>query len=132
MGHLFTSESVTSGHPDKLSDFISDSILDECLRLDPNARVAIEVFIKGIDIDNMNTPKSYIIIGGEISLNSEINIDYENIARNCMINIGYTNSDIGMNATNAKDCEVIVLVNKQSDSEYDLVLQNDINSKGHT
>lgn len=115
MGYLFTSESVTSGHPDKLSDFISDSILDECLRLDPNARVAIEVFIKGIDIDNMNTPKSYIIIGGEISLNSEINIDYENIARNCMINIGYTNSDIGMNATNAKDCEVIVLVNKQSE-----------------
>ena len=47
MEYMFTSESVTSGHPDKLCDYISDSILDECLRLDPNARVAIEVLIKG-------------------------------------------------------------------------------------
>ena len=49
MGYLFTSESVTSGHPDKLCDYISDSILDACIEADPMARVAIEVFVKGMD-----------------------------------------------------------------------------------
>ena len=47
MNYLFTSESVTSGHPDKLCDFISDSILDACISKDADARVAVEVFVKG-------------------------------------------------------------------------------------
>ena len=58
MSFLFTSESVSEGHPDKLCDMISDSILDACLQVDPNARVAVETMVKG-------TPdSSYIYIGG--------------------------------------------------------------------
>ena len=58
MTYLFTSESVAAGHPDKLCDNISDSILDACLEIDKNARVAIETMVKGTD------EKSYIIVGG--------------------------------------------------------------------
>ena len=114
MKYLFTSESVTSGHPDKLCDLISDSILDECIRLDSNARVAIEGFVKGLDGKIGIRPKSHIIIGGEISIDSEYEIDYEKIARNCAIKIGYTGIEIGMDATNDETCEVQVLISKQS------------------
>ena len=109
MGYLFTSESVTSGHPDKLCDFISDSIVDACIALDPNARVAIEVFVKGLDT------KGFIIIGGEISMSSEFNIDYEKIARECAIKIGYSNIETGMDASNEQTCEVIILISRQSE-----------------
>ena len=69
---LFTSESVSEGHPDKLADQIADAILDECLRLDPNARVACEVF----------ATEEYVLIGGEITCKTHP--DYGNIARRVM------------------------------------------------
>jgi S-adenosylmethionine synthetase len=115
MVHLFSSESVTSGHPDKLCDYISDSILDECLKIDPFARVAIEVFVKGLDGMNGNEPRCFIIIGGEITINSDIDVDYEEIARKCAIEIGYSDMEIGMDASDTKSCEVIILISRQSE-----------------
>jgi len=113
--YLFTSESVTSGHPDKLCDFISDSILDACIELDPNARVAVEVFVKGLRGQNNEKIKSYIIIGGEITMNSEFNVDYEKIARNCAIEVGYSDLEIGMDASDIESCEVLILISRQSE-----------------
>ena len=74
---LFTSESVSEGHPDKLCDQISDAILDACLAQDPKSRVACECF----------TTTNLLVIGGEITTNA--NVDYEKIAREVMISIGY-------------------------------------------
>ena len=62
MTYLFTSESVSEGHPDKLCDKISDSILDACLRIDSRARVAVETMVKGMD------EESHIIVGGEVNV----------------------------------------------------------------
>ena len=115
MSYLFTSESVTAGHPDKLCDFISDSILDRCIAIDENARVAIEVFVKGLENIQENKIKSFIIIGGEISMNSTIDIDYEGIARKCAIKVGYSDSKMGMDASNLDSCEVLVLISRQSE-----------------
>ena len=84
-----TAESVTSGHPDKLCDAISDAILDECLRIDSNARVAVETMVKGIG------GEAVIILAGEVSLNGRTP-DYERIARDKATSIGYTDSRIGM------------------------------------
>lgn len=115
MSYLFTSESVSSGHPDKLCDFISDSILDACIAADPNARVAVEVFVKGLDADREFAERSYIIIGGEITMNVEIDIDFEDIARRCAIEVGYTDADFGMNAADNDSCRVILLISQQSE-----------------
>ena len=114
MNYLFTSESVTSGHPDKLCDFISDSILDACISKDSDARVAVEVFVKGLDSYHKNGPKSFIIIGGEVSMKSDIVIDFEKIARDCAIEIGYTDINFGMNAQKGGECEVLLLISQQS------------------
>lgn len=77
-GHfLFTSESVTSGHPDKLCDYISDSVLDACLTKDPNAKVACESAVKN----------SICMVFGEITVNGEVN--FEQIARQAIKEIGY-------------------------------------------
>ena len=73
--YLFTSESVTEGHPDKVCDLISDSILDECLKQDKNSRVAIETFASRDDIT----------IAGQITTNA--NIDVETIARDVLKSI---------------------------------------------
>ena len=62
MTYLFTSESVSEGHPDKLCDMISDSILDACISVDPRARVAVETMVKGTD------DGSHIFIGGEVTI----------------------------------------------------------------
>ena len=70
MKYLFTSESVTEGHPDKLCDYISDSVLDECLKQDKNSRVACETLAS----------KGEVYITGEIT--SKANVDIEQIARN--------------------------------------------------
>ena len=75
---FFTSESVTSGHPDKVCDLIADSILDEALRQDPNAHMAVEATIK----DDL------ILIYGEAGTHAVI--DYEAIAKRVMLEIGYT------------------------------------------
>ena len=74
---LFTSESVTSGHPDKLCDAISDTIVDACLAVDPHARVAVETLVKGAP------DKSIIVLAGEVSLSGEAP-DYEALARSAV------------------------------------------------
>tara|TARA_B100000989_G_scaffold60737_1_gene41744 strand:- start:2212 stop:3333 length:1122 start_codon:yes stop_codon:yes gene_type:complete len=83
MSYIFTSESVSEGHPDKICDQISDAILDECLKLDSNSRVACETLIKN------NT----VIVAGEIT--SKANVDYEAIARKVVKDIGYIEDDLG-------------------------------------
>ncbi|RAH16374.1 MAG: methionine adenosyltransferase [Methanobacteriota archaeon] len=106
-GRLFTSESVSSGHPDKLCDQISDAILDECIKLDPNARVAVEAFVKGME------DKSLIVLGGEVTVDGEVP-DYEKIARDVCINVGYNSHEIGMDARSSEVCEMKVAITTQS------------------
>lgn len=98
---LFTSESVSEGHPDKVCDQIADAILDECLRIDKYAHVACEVF----------ATKEFVLIGGEITLNSKQVPDYEKIARDTLRKIGYTSSEIGIGCDS---CKIEVRVNTQS------------------
>jgi S-adenosylmethionine synthetase len=97
--YIFTSESVTEGHPDKISDQISDSILDALLEQDPNSRVACETLIT----------TGMIQIAGEITTNA--NIDYHDIARKTVKKIGYDHSDKGFDANT---CGVNVALDKQS------------------
>jgi len=104
---LFSSESVTSGHPDKLCDAISDAIVDACLAIDSNARVAVETCVKGKEDIGL------IVLAGEVSLNGAVP-DYEAIARKAGANIGYTAHGIGMDATDPKFCEVQVHITTQS------------------
>ena len=99
MKYLFTSESVTEGHPDKLCDYISDSVLDECLRQDKNSRVACETLAS----------KGEVYITGEIT--SKANINIEQIARNAIKEIGYNNANIDIDY---KTCKIIVNISKQS------------------
>ncbi len=108
MTYLFTSESVSEGHPDKLCDNISDSILDECLKIDRNARVAVETMVKGM------AEESHIIVGGEVTVSTDEAIDYEAIARKAAAEIGYTNHEFGMDATSTEKCHVKVLISQQS------------------
>ena len=104
---LFSSESVTSGHPDKLCDAISDAIVDACLTIDSNARVAVETCVKGKE------DKGLIVLAGEVSLNGETP-DYESIAREAGAAIGYVSHNIGMDATNPQFCDVQVHITTQS------------------
>ncbi|WP_375332866.1 MULTISPECIES: methionine adenosyltransferase [unclassified Candidatus Tisiphia] len=98
--HLFTSESVSEGHPDKMADQISDSILDAILKEDPKkSRVACETLIK----------TGLVFIAGEITTDAWVNIDQ--IVRNIIREIGYTSSDIGFDADS---CSVITSINNQS------------------
>ena len=99
MKYLFTSESVTEGHPDKLCDYISDSVLDECLKQDKNSRVACETLAS----------KGEVYITGEIS--SKANINIEQIARNTIKEIGYNNASLDIDY---KTCKIIVNISKQS------------------
>ena len=78
---LFTSESVASGHPDKLCDAISDAIVDACLAVDQNARVAVETSVKG------GIEKGIILLAGEVTLSGQ-HPDYEAIARKTAAEIG--------------------------------------------
>ena len=99
MGYIFTSESVSEGHPDKVCDQISDAILDSYLAQDPNSRVACETLIKN------NT----VIVAGEITSNGTPNI--EEVIRNTVNEIGYNHDDLGFNGNN---CEIQNLISKQS------------------
>ena len=99
MKRLFTSESVTEGHPDKLCDYISDSILDSYLELDPYSRVACET-VAG---------KGEIYITGEITSNAEI--DIEQVVRNAIKEIGYCDSKTDIDY---KTCNIIIKLSKQS------------------
>ena len=96
---LFTSESVSEGHPDKLCDAISDAILDECLRQDPHSRVGCEVY----------ATTNHIIIGGEIT--TKANLDYQKIAREVIKDIGYSNVKYGLDYNT---CKINVFVKTQS------------------
>lgn len=99
MKRLFTSESVTEGHPDKLCDYISDSILDSYLALDPYSRVACET-VAG---------KGEIYITGEITSNAEA--DIEKVVRNAIKEVGYCDSKTDIDY---KTCDVIIRLSKQS------------------
>ena len=108
-GWLFTSESVASGHPDKLCDAISDSILDACLSIDPNAKVAVETLVKGRE------DKAFIVLGGEVTLAEGVeNPDFVQVARDAAAKIGYISHEIGMDARSEETCEVIELITHQS------------------
>ena len=96
---LFTSESVSEGHPDKVCDQISDAILDACLKEDPKSRVACEVF----------ATTNFVVIGGEITTTAKVN--YEQIARNVLNEIGYTDDGIGIDGNT---CEIKVVLDTQS------------------
>lgn len=96
---LFTSESVSEGHPDKIADQISDAVLDAILSQDPAARVACETVVK----------TGMALIGGEITTNAWV--DLEALARKVIRDIGYTSSDIGFDADS---CAVLNAIGKQS------------------
>ena len=104
---ITTAESVASGHPDKLCDAISDSILDACLSIDSNARVAVETLVKGVE------GKAAIVLAGEVSLAGNAP-DYEAIARDTATSIGYNDHTIGMDATSTSLCEVHTYITTQS------------------
>jgi S-adenosylmethionine synthetase len=97
--YLFTSESVSEGHPDKVADLISDAILDEILKQDPIARVAAETM----------TSTNLVVLGGEITTTA--NIDYEKVVRDTLKFIGYDNIDYGIDY---KSCEVQIKYGVQS------------------
>lgn len=97
--HLFTSESVSEGHPDKIADQISDAVLDAILSEDPTARVACETFVK----------TGMVLVGGEI--NTHAWVDIEKIARDTVRDIGYVNSEMGFDADS---CAVLNAIGKQS------------------
>lgn len=97
--YLFTSESVGEGHPDKVCDQISDAILDECLRQDPESHVACETF----------ATTNFVLVGGEITTKAKI--DAEAIARKVACEIGYTNEDFGLNG---KTMEFVNKIHTQS------------------
>ncbi len=90
--YIFTSESVSEGHPDKIADQISDAILDYVIKIDKNASVCCETYIKS----------NLIIVGGEIDINFNILIDIEYIVRNIIKNIGYIDDSMGLNFMSCK------------------------------
>ena len=88
---VFTSESVSEGHPDKLCDQVSDAILDAALSQDTKARVACETLVKSEE-----GSVGVVVLAGEITTSAEI--DYENIVRNTINDIGYNSDDLGFNS----------------------------------
>lgn len=98
-GHLFTSESVTMGHPDKIADQISDSILDAMIAKDPDSRVACETLVT----------TGLVIVAGEIT--TKTYVDIASVVRKTIAEIGYTDPTIGFGAD---DCAVMITIDKQS------------------
>ncbi|QTH64589.1 methionine adenosyltransferase [Psychrosphaera ytuae] len=97
--HLFTSESVSEGHPDKIADQISDAVLDAILEQDPKARVACETYVK----------TGMVMVGGEITTSAWV--DIEELTRNTVREIGYVHSDMGFDADS---CAILNTIGKQS------------------
>ena len=102
--YYFTSESVSPGHPDKLCDHLSDSILDHVLEQDKHSRVACETFVKGKE----NQPGT-VVVGGEITTRG--NLDIDKLIRETILEIGYNSNELGFNGN---ECEIIKLLTKQS------------------
>ena len=102
--YYFTSESVSPGHPDKLCDHLSDSILDHVLEQDKHSRVACETFVKGKE----NQPGT-VVVGGEITTSG--NLDIDKLIRETILEIGYNSNELGFNGN---ECEIIKLLTKQS------------------
>jgi len=98
-GYLFTSESVSEGHPDKVCDAVSDAVLDAVLAQDPRARVACETMVK----------TGYAIIAGELTTTAVV--DFPTVIRNAIKEIGYTSSDMGFDAAT---CAVLTAIEQQS------------------
>ena len=98
-GLLFTSESVTEGHPDKLADFISDSVLDAIFEQDPMSRVACETLVT----------TGFCVVAGEITTKAVV--DYPQVVRDAIITIGYTGGDSGFDG---RTCGVLMALDKQS------------------
>ena len=96
---LFTSESVTEGHPDKMSDQISDAILDALLEQDPSSRVACETLVT----------TGMVVVAGEVT--SEAIVDMQKVVRNTIEEIGYIDSKMGFDF---KTCAVLISLDKQS------------------
>ena len=97
--HMFTSESVSMGHPDKMADQISDGILDAILAQDPTARVACETLLT----------TGLVVVAGEITTTAQVN--YADVVRRVVKEIGYTSSDMGFDATT---CGVMIALGRQS------------------
>jgi S-adenosylmethionine synthetase len=97
--YLFTSESVTEGHPDKIADQISDSILDACLTEDPTSRVACETLMA----------TGLCVVAGEIT--TKAYVDFQSVVRGVIHSIGYNNALYGFDSNT---CAVISTINKQS------------------
>ena len=114
MKKLFTSESVTEGHPDKLCDYISDSILDSYFEKDPYSRVACET----------EAGKGQILVTGEITSKAE-GIDIEKIVRNAIKEVGYGDSNLDIDY---KTCKVLLNISKQS-SDIALGVDNSLETK---
>lgn len=110
--YYFTSESVTEGHPDKLADYISDTILDECLKQDENSRVAVETFVS----------KDKVTIAGQITTKAKINV--EELARKTIKEIGFDNAETDMDY---RSCTIDVNITKQSP---DIAMGVDIGGAG--
>lgn len=113
MRHFFTSESVTEGHPDKMCDQISDSVLDAIIAQDKNARVACEC----------STNTGIVLVTGEISTNCYVDIN--KIARNTIKDIGYTNANYGFDANS---CGILVSIDEQSE-DIALGVDNSLEAK---
>ncbi|HET8933940.1 MAG TPA: methionine adenosyltransferase [Polyangiales bacterium] len=98
-GYLFTSESVSEGHPDKICDAISDSVLDACLAADKRSRVACETLVK----------TGFVVVAGEITTSAKL--DYSKLVREAIKEIGYTDSSMGFDA---QTCGILAAVEQQS------------------
>jgi len=97
--HLFTSESVSKGHPDKIADQISDAILDAILEQDPRARVACEALVK----------TGFVVLAGEVTTSAWVDVD--ELVREVIVDIGYTSSELGFDG---HTCGVLNAIGKQS------------------
>lgn len=115
MGYLFTSESVSEGHPDKVSDQISDAILDEFLRHDSNAKVACETLCT----------TGLVVVAGEVR--SEAYVDVQAVARRVIERIGYTKSDYMFDANS---CGILSAIHEQSPDINQGVVRADADEQG--
>lgn len=115
MGYLFSSESVSEGHPDKVADQISDAILDKLLAFDPESRVACETFVT----------TGQVVLGGEVSSNAYI--DMQGVARDTIRKIGYTKSEYKFEA---ESCGVLSAIHEQSEDISRGVTQTDPLAQG--